>query len=82
MTRNLYEAAWDRQRDRARTPEAVMGKVLLGIIAEGNFAEAVRHGLKTMRYVGHKMARMQSTLVAFILIIKRFLRLETQGMLT
>jgi hypothetical protein len=29
-----------------------MGKVLRGIIAEGKFAEAVRHGLKTIRYVG------------------------------
>ena len=65
-----------------RTPEAVMGKVLRGIIAEGKFAEAVRHGLKTMRYVGHQMALMQSTLVAFILNIKRFLRLEGRGVLT
>ena len=59
-----------------------MGKVLRGIIAEGKFAEAVRHGLKTMRYVGHQMALMQSTLVAFILNIKRFLRVEAQGVVT
>ena len=39
---NLFE----RQREHARTPEAVMGKVLRGIVAEGTFAEAVRHGLK------------------------------------
>ena len=56
-----------------------MGKVLRGIIAEGKFAEAVRHGLKTMRYVGREMAVLQSTLVAFILNLKRFIRLEVQG---
>jgi hypothetical protein len=49
VTRNRHEAEWERQREHARTPEAVMGKVLRGIIAEGKFAEAVRHGLKTMR---------------------------------
>jgi len=79
ITRNRYEAEWERQRDHARTPEAVMGKVLRGIIAEGKFAEAVRHGLKTMRYVGLRMALMQSTLVAFILNVKRFLRVTAQG---
>ena len=82
VTRNRYEEHWDRQRAHSRTPEAVMGKVLRGIIAEGKFAEAVRHGLKTMRYVGQEMALMQSTLVAFILNIKRFLRLEVRGVLT
>jgi transposase len=79
VTRNRHEAEWERQREDARTPEAVMGKVLRGIIAEGKFAEAVRHGLKTMRYVGEKMALMQSTLVAFILNVKRFLRVQAQG---
>ena len=59
-----------------------MGNVLRGIIAEGKFAEAVRHGLKTMRYIGKEMALMQSTLVACILNLKRFLRLEAQGVLT
>lgn len=82
VTRNRYEAQWERQRAHARTPEAVMGKVLRGIIAEGKFAEAVRHGLKTMRYVGKQMALLQSTLVAFILNVKRFLRLEAQGVVT
>ena len=82
ITRNRHEAEWERQREHARTPEAVLGKVLRGIIAEGKFAEAVRHGLKTMRYVGQEMARMQSTLVAFILNVKRFLRLEAQGVIT
>jgi hypothetical protein len=78
VTRNRYEAEWERQRNHARTPEAVMGKVLRGIIAEGKFAEAVRHGLKTIRYVGKEMALMQSTLVAYILNIKRFFRLQPQ----
>jgi len=82
VTRNRHEAEWERQRDHARTPEAVMGKVLRGIIAEGKFAEAVRHGLKTMRYVGQQMALMQSKLVAFILNVKRFLRLQAQGVIT
>ena len=58
-----------------------MGKVLRGIIAEGKFAEAVRHGLKTIRYVGKEMALMQSTLIAFILNIKRLLRVETQSVM-
>ena len=81
VTRNQHEASWERQRDHARTPEAVMGKVLRGIIAEGKFAEAVRHGLKTIRYVGKEMALMQSTLIAFILNIKRLLRVETQSVM-
>jgi hypothetical protein len=78
VTRNRHEAEWERQRDHARTPEAVMGKVLRGIVAEGKFAEAVRHGLKTLRYVGKEMALMQSKLVACILNIKRFLRIQPQ----
>jgi transposase len=82
VTRNRYEASWERQREHARTPEAVMGKVLRGIIAEGKFAEAVRHGLKTMRYVGKQMAIFQSTLVAFILNLKRLIRLESRGGIT
>ncbi len=82
VTRNQYEAEWERQREHARTPEAVQGKVLRGIIAEGKFAEAVRHGLKTMRYVGQSMALMQSTLVAFILNVKRFLRITARGSTT
>jgi transposase len=82
VTRNRHEAEWERQREHAHTPEAVLGKVLRGIIAEGKFAEAVRHGLKRMRYVGQEMALMQSTLVAFILNVKRFLRLEAQGVIT
>jgi len=79
VTRNKYEEQLERQREHARTPQAVMGKVLRGIIAEGKFAEAARHGLKTMRYVGREMAVFQGKLVAFILNIKRFLRLEVQG---
>ncbi len=82
VTRNQYEAEWERQREHARMPEAVQGKVLRGIIAEGKFAEAVRHGLKTMRYVGKAMALMQSTLVAFILNVKRFLRITARGSTT
>ncbi|MEJ2117840.1 MAG: transposase [Alphaproteobacteria bacterium] len=78
VTRNRYEAELERQHAHARTPEAVMGKVLRGIVAEGKFAEAVRHGLKTMRYVGREMAVLQSTLVAFILNLKRLLRVEAQ----
>jgi hypothetical protein len=76
VTRNRFEAEWTRQREHARTPQAVMGKVLRGIVAEGKFAEAVRHGLKTMRYVGRSMAVLQSTLVAYILNLKRLLRVE------
>ena len=79
VTRNTYEEQLERQREHARTEQAVMGKVLRGIIAEGTFAEAARHGLKTMRCVGREMAVFQSKLVAFILNIKRFLRLEVQG---
>ncbi len=79
VTRNTYEEQLERQREHAKTPQAVMGKVLRGIIAEGKFAEAVRHGLKTMRYVGRDMAVLQSTLVAFILNMKRLIRLEGQG---
>jgi len=82
VTRNRYESQWERQRNHARTSEAVMGKVLRGIIAEGKFAEAVRHGLKTIRYVGQEMALMQSTLIAFILNVKRLLRIEAQGVMT
>lgn len=79
VTRNPFEAEWSRQREHARTPEAVMGKVLRGIVAEGKFAEAVRHGLKTMRYVGREMAVLQSTLIAYILNLKRLLRVEAQA---
>lgn len=80
VTRNRYEAEWERQREHARTPEAVIGNVLRGIVAEGKFAEAVRHGLKTMRYVGRAMAVLQSTLVAYILNLKRLLRVEAQAL--
>jgi transposase len=76
VIRNRHEAEWERQREHARTPAAVMGKVLRGIVAEGKFAEAVRHGLKMMRYVGKEMALMQSKLVACILNMKRFLRIQ------
>jgi hypothetical protein len=79
VTRTPYEAQWERQRQHTRTPEAVMGKVLRGIIAEGKFAEAVRHGLHTLRYVGKQMAVMQSKLIALILNVKRLLRVEAQG---
>jgi transposase len=82
VTRNLYEAEWERQREHTRTPQAVIGKVLRGIIAEGKFAEAVRHGLHSLRYVGKQMAVMQSTLIALILNVKRLLRIETQGLVT
>ena len=81
VTRNRYEEQLERQREHAHTPEAVMGNVLRGIIAEGKFAEAARHGLKTMRYVGLDMAIFQSTLVAFTLNLKRFIRLEVQGVI-
>ncbi len=79
VTRNKHEQQLERQREHAKTPQAVMGKVLRGIIAEGTCAEAVRHGLKTMRYVGRDMAVLQSTLVACILNMKRLIRLEGQG---
>jgi transposase len=80
VTRTPYDAQWERQREHARTPQAVMGKVLRGIIAEGKFAEAVRHGLHTLRYVGKQMAVMQSKLIALILNFKRLLRVEAQGL--
>ena len=76
ITRSAYEEQYERQREHARTPEAVMGRVLRGIVAEGKFGEAVRHGLKKMRYVGKTMAVMQSQLVATILNFKRFLRVK------
>jgi len=81
VTRSKYEKQFERQRDHAKTPQAVMGRVLRGIIAEGKFAEAVRHGLKEMRYIGKTMAVMQSQLVATILNVKRFIRLEQAGVL-
>ncbi len=81
VTRNRYEEQLERQREHAHTSEAVMGKVLRGIMAEGKCAEAARHGLKTMRYVGLEMAVFQSTLVAFTLNLKRFVRLEVQGVI-
>ncbi len=76
ITRSRYEEHYERQREHAKTPEAVMGRVLRGIVAEGKFGEAVRHGLKEMRYVGETMAVMQSQLVAAILNFKRFLRVR------
>ncbi len=76
ITRSRYEDQFARQRAHALTPQAVTGRVLRGIIAEGKFAEAVRHGLKEMRYVGHIMAVMQSQLVATILNFKRLFRVE------
>ncbi len=76
ITRSRYEVQFEQQREHALTPQAVIGRVLRGIIAEGKFAEAVRHGLKTMRYVGHTMAVMQSQLVATILNFKRLFRVE------
>ncbi len=79
ITRSKYEAEYERQREHAKTPEAVMGRVLRGIIAEGKFGEAVRHGLKEMRYVGEDMALMQSRLVAAILNFKRYLRVKPVG---
>jgi len=81
VTRSRYEEVFDRQRVHAKTAQAVMGRVLRGIIAEGKFAEAVRHGLKQMRYVGKTMAVMQSKLVATILNLKRLIRLEHAGVL-
>ncbi len=81
VTRSHYEEAFDRQRAHAKTPQAVMGRVLWGIIAEGKFAEAVRHGLKQMRYVGKTLAVMQSKLVATMLHVKRLIRLEQAGAL-
>ncbi len=81
ITRSKYEEQFERQRKHAATPQAVMGRVLRGIIAEGKFGEAVRHGLKEMRYVGEEMAEMQSKLVAAILNFKRFLRIEHAGLL-
>ncbi len=77
ITRSKHEAQFERQREHAKTPEAVMGRVLRGIIAEGKFGEAARHGLKKMRYVGDTMAMMQSQLVATILNVKRFLRITS-----
>ncbi len=76
ITRSTYEEQYEQQREHAKTPEAVMGRVLRGIVAEGKFGEAVRHGLKEMRYVGKTMAVMQSQLVAAILNFKRFLRVR------
>ncbi len=81
ITRSSHEAQFERQREYAKTPQAVMGRVLRGIVAEGKFSEAVRHGLKEMRYVGEEMVLMQSKLVATILNFKRFLRVEQAGSL-
>ncbi len=82
VTRSKYEGQFARQRKHEKTPEAIMGRVLRGIIAEGKFGEAVRHGLKEVRYVGTTMAVMQCQLVATILNLKRFIRLEQAGTLT
>lgn len=76
INRSAYEEAMERNREHSKTPQAVIGKILRGIIAEGKFAEALRHGLKAMRYVGEKMAIMQSKLIALILNFKRLLRIE------
>lgn len=81
ITRSRYEEQFERQREHATTPQAVMGRVLRGIVAEGKFGEAVRHGLKQIRYVGKTMAVMQSKLVATILNFKRLLRVEHAGVL-
>ena len=62
VTRSKYEEQFVRQREHEKTPQAVMGRVLRGIIAEGKFGEALRHGLKELRYVGRTMAVMQSQL--------------------
>ncbi len=81
ITRSQYEEQFEGQREYANTAPSVMGRVLRGIVAEGKFGEAVRHGLKQMRYVGKTMAVMQSKLVAAILNCKRLLRLEHAGVL-
>jgi transposase len=77
INRSTFEEALNRNRGRAVEQEAVMGRVLRGVVAEGKFAEAVRHGLKIMRYVGLNMAKMQATLIALILNMKRYLRIIT-----
>ncbi len=82
VTRSKYEEQFARQREHEKTPQAVMGRVLRGIIAEGKFGEALRHGLKEIRYVGKAMALMQGQLVATILNLKRVIRIEQAGMLT
>ncbi len=41
ISRSRHEEAIKRNREHAKTPQAVTGKVLRGIIAEGKFAEAV-----------------------------------------
>ena len=82
VTRSKYEEQFVRQREHEKTPQAVMGRVLRGIIAEGKFGEALRHGLKEIRYVGKAMALMQGQLVATILNLKRIIRLEQAGILT
>lgn len=74
VSRSKYEQEMALQREHAKTPEAVMGRTLRGIIAEGKFAEAARHGLKFMRYVGKGMAQMQAGMIALILNFKRWLR--------
>ncbi|MCP4704477.1 MAG: hypothetical protein GY865_07690 [candidate division Zixibacteria bacterium] len=75
VNRSKYEEALNRNRKRAQSQEAVMGRILRGIVAEGKFAEAVRHGIKIVRYFGLEMAKMQATLVALILNMKRYLRI-------
>ncbi len=77
ITRSVHEEALNRNREHAQSQEAVMGRVLRGIVAEGKFAEAIRHGLKIMRYAGLEMAQMQATLIALILNMKRYLRIMT-----
>lgn len=80
VTRTCSEAEGERQREHAWTPEAVMGKVLRGLLAEGKFAQAVRHGLKKIRYVGQEMALRQRNLVAFLLNLNRSVRGMAEGM--
>ncbi len=81
VTRSTYEEQFARQREHEKTAQAVMGRVLRGIIAEGKFGEALRHGLKELRYVGRTMAVMHTQLVATILNLKRLIRIEQAGIL-
>lgn len=75
INRSKHEAALNRNRERMMSQDAVMGRVLRGIVAEGKFAEAIRHGLKIMRYAGQEMVQMQATIIALILNLKRYARI-------